>query len=253
MKLRPTLPWSATAAAAVAAGLAMAAPALAATAAATNLTAGTLPPELSRPVAAALELVRTSAAALAPAGARVEAQAGALDPRLRLAPCREVQSYLPAGAPAWGRTRVALRCMDGMARWNVFLPVTVSVWAPALQLRAALPAGARIAESQLASAEVDWAAGPTPPLADPAALADRVLARPVAAGQALRQGDLQPRRWFALGDTVRIVAAGTGFRISAEGQALTPGLEGQPARVRTENGRVLTGRPVGERRLEVAL
>ncbi|MBX3633867.1 MAG: flagellar basal body P-ring formation protein FlgA [Rubrivivax sp.] len=237
----------------------MAAPALAATAAASNVTdvtaatAGTLPPELSRPVAAALELVRTSAAALAPAGARVEAQAGALDPRLRLAPCREVQSYLPAGAPAWGRTRVALRCMDGAARWNVFLPVTVSVWAPALQLRAALPAGARIAESQLASAEVDWAAGPTPPLADPAALADRVLARPVAAGQALRQGDLQPRRWFALGDTVRIVAAGTGFRISAEGQALTPGLEGQPARVRTENGRVLTGRPVGERRLEVAL
>jgi flagella basal body P-ring formation protein FlgA len=212
-----------------------------------------LPAQLERPVAAALELVRGAAAALAPAGARVQVEAGTLDPRLRLAPCREVQPYLPAGAPAWGRTRVALRCMDGNARWNVFLPVTVSVWAPALQLRAALPAGARVAEAQLATAEVDWAAGPTPPLTDAGALGDRVLARPVAAGQPLRLGDLQPRRWFAHGDLVRIVATGPGFRISAEGQALTPGLEGQPARVRTENGRVLTGRAVGERRIEVAL
>ena len=243
MKKRPSLPRLSLPVAAVAAAAALALPPAAAE----------LPAELARPVAQALELVRGAAAALAPSGARVEARAGALDPRLRLAPCREVQAYLPAGAPAWGRTRVALRCMDGSARWNVFLPVTVSVWAPALQLRAALPAGARIAEAQVATAEVDWAAGPTPPLTEAAALDDRVLARPVAAGQPLRLSDLQPRRWFSLGDTVHIVAAGAGFLISAEGQALTPGLEGRPARVRTGNGRVLTGRPVGERRIEVAL
>ena len=53
--------------------------------------------------------------------------------------------------------------------------------------------------------------------------------------------------------TVSIVAAGSGFSISAEGQAVTPGFEGQNARVRTEAGRVLVGRPVGERRIEVNL
>ena len=59
------------------------------------------------------------------------------------------------------------------------------------------------------------------------------------------------RQWFAAGDTVRIVAAGAGFALSAEGEALTHGIEGQPARVRTESGRVVTGLPAGERRVEV--
>ena len=58
---------------------------------------------------------------------------------------------------------------------------------------------------------------------------------------------------MALGDRVRVDARGAGFAVSAEGQALTPGLEGQIARVRTDNGRVLTGRPVADRQLEVKL
>ena len=46
---------------------------------------------------------------------------------------------------------------------------------------------------------------------------------------------------------------GQGFAVSSEAQALTPGLEGQPVRVRTEAGRVLVGRAVGEHRVEVSL
>jgi len=34
---------------------------------------------------------------------------------------------------------------------------------------------------------------------------------------------------------------------------LTNGVEGQPARVRTDSGRVLSGVPVGDKRLELAL
>jgi flagella basal body P-ring formation protein FlgA len=211
---------------------------------------GVIPPHT---VAAALALARDAASAVAPSGARVEASAGALDPRLQLAPCQRVEPYLSAGSPAWGRTRVGLRCVQGGPAWNVSLPVQVHVWASAPVLLSALPAGARIEVSQLGVAEVDWGAAASPPLTTENALQGRVLARPVAAGQALRGGDLRPRQWFALGETVRIVAGGRGFTISTEGQALTPGLEGQQARVRTEGGRVLTGNPVAERRMEVAL
>jgi flagella basal body P-ring formation protein FlgA len=52
---------------------------------------------------------------------------------------------------------------------------------------------------------------------------------------------------------VRIVAAGRGWRIHGEGQALAPGLEGQPVRVRTDSGRIVSGVAVGEREVEVAL
>jgi len=44
-----------------------------------------------------------------------------------------------------------------------------------------------------------------------------------------------------------------GFSVAGEGQALTPGVEGQAARVRTESGRVLTGMPAGEHRMDVSM
>ena len=187
------------------------------------------------------------------AAPRVEVIAGTLDTRLRLAPCERVEAYLPAGARAWGRTRIGLRCQQGSTRWNVSLPLTVRVWAPALVLAAPLPAGTVLAAEHLALAEVDWAAEAASVFVDPARLIGRTLARPLAAGGAPRHTDLRARQWFAAGDTVRVVARGPGFSISSDATALSPGVEGQPARVRTEGGRVVSGQPVGERRIEVGL
>jgi flagellar basal body P-ring formation protein FlgA len=206
----------------------------------------------------ALDLVQATAQAAAlarsAAGARVQVQAGTLDSRLRLAPCADVQPFLAAGAPAWGRTRVGLRCAQGAVNWKVYLPVTVQVWAPAWAGAGALPAGSELTVKQLAQVEVDWAASPGAPyFINAADLAGRSLARALPAGQALRSTDLLPRRWFASGDTVSITLRGAGFAINAEGQALMPGLEGQAVRVRTDNGRVLNGRAVAERRVEVIL
>ncbi len=200
----------------------------------------------------ALALARGAAAAFSPPEARILATAGALDSRLRLAPCARIDPWLVGGQPAWGRTRVGMRCQAGAA-WSVYLPVQVQVFAPALAARTALPAGARLAEEQLVLAEVDWAAAASPPVRDAAALAGRVLARPLAAGQAPRLSDLQPRQWFAAGAPVRVLARGPGYAIRAEGTALAAGLEGQVVRVRTDQGRILTGRAVGDHAVEVAL
>lgn len=200
---------------------------------------------------AALALLRQSAAALAPAGARIAATAGTLDARLRLAACARVEPYLVAGLPSWGATRVGLRCTSGPVSWRAFLPVQVQVLAPAWTSRAALPAGSVVAGDQWELAETDWAASPSPPLGAQVPIAGRTLARPIQPGQALREADLQARRWFSNGQTVRIVAAGRGFTIQSEGLALGHGIEGQPVRVRTEGGRILTGQAVGEALVEV--
>jgi flagella basal body P-ring formation protein FlgA len=69
----------------------------------------------------------------------------------------------------------------------------------------------------------------------------------------VRQTDLKHRQWFAAGDTVQLSLAGSGFSIGAEAQALSPGLEGQDTRLRLESGRIVTARPVGERRAEMQL
>lgn len=184
---------------------------------------------------------------------RVAVELGQLDARLRLAPCAQVQPYLPVGVPMWGRTRVGLRCLSGPAKWNVTLPVTVKVFAPALVATATLPAGTVLLKSQLELAEMDIASQPGAVFTDPAALAGRTLSRPVAAGEAVRVSSLKQRQWFAAGETVTVRAAGPGFAVAGEGQALTAGLEGQPVRVRFENGRTVTGRASGDRRVEVSL
>ena len=199
------------------------------------------------------QLAQAGAAAVMPANARVDVQVGALDPRLKLAPCRQVQPYLPIGLQMWGRTRLGVRCVDGLARWNVSLPVTVKVYARALVSATALPSGTVLTQALLASAEIDIAAEPGWVFVDVAAVAGRTLNRPLAAGEALRNVALAKRQWFAAGDTVSLRATGDGFAVAGEGQAMAAGLEGQEVKVRLENGRMVTGRAVGERRVEVLL
>ena len=185
-------------------------------------------------------------------GMRVEVLVGALDPRLRLAPCERVEPYLPAGTRLWGRTRIGLRCAQGRTPWNVYLPLTVKVFGRGLTAAATLSAGTVLASADLRAGEVDLASGAAPLLIPEAAIG-RTLARPLTAGQTIRQDDLRVRQWFAAGDTVQITAVGQGFSVSGEGQALGPGLEGRKARVRTDSGRIVVGLPVAERRLELSL
>lgn len=187
------------------------------------------------------------------AGLRVEVEAGSLDPRLKLAPCQQVESYLPAGFKPWGKTRVGLRCLQGTTRWNVFLPITVKVYGQAFVAATALPAGSVIAAADLKPAEIDLAADPAPAILDAADAVGRTLTRTLSAGESLRQSQLKARQWFAAGETVQLVAVGPGFAVQGEGQALTAGLDGSAVRVRTDSGRIVTGTAVADRRVELKL
>ena len=202
-----------------------------------------------------LEQARAFATNSAGSGAalRVDVQLGTLDARLRLAPCEQIEPFLPPGTRLWGRSRIGLRCLRGPTRWNVYLPLTVKVFGPALVATRALSAGSVIGPNDLAQAEVDLAEDPSNALRQAELVVGRTLARPLDAGRSLRQAHLQPRQWFAAGETVQVLAQGSGFAVSGEAMAITAGIEGQPARVRTERGRVISGTPVGERRLEVNL
>lgn len=192
-------------------------------------------------------------AGLQAATPRIEVELGQLDPRLVLAPCQQIEPYVPVGARMAGRTRIGLRCLQGSSKWNVYLPLTVKIFGRALVSSTALPSGSVVRVHHLAEAEVDLAQSAEPVIQSAEALLGRTLARPLAAGDAFRSTDLKLRHWFAAGELVKVVAIGPGFSVSAEGLALGPGLEGQPARVRTESGRIVTGMPTAERRLEIAL
>lgn len=198
-------------------------------------------------------LAETAARAAAPPDTRVAVEIGALDARLRLAPCQQVQPYLPRGMAVWGRSRIGLRCTDGAARWNVTLPIRVAVFGRAVVANGPLPAGVNLSQEHLALADIDIAAEPGAVFTDPAQLIGRTLARPLGAAEAVRAPALKSRQWFAAGETVQVRVAGEGFAVASEAQALSAGIEGQEVRVRFESGRIASGRAVGERRVDVLL
>ena len=235
------------------AGLALWAPAGAEPHLAGLPASGSLTDPLATEVAAMVKQAAAIVWGESAAPPRIEVQVGRLDARLRLAPCQQIVPYLPAGSRPIGRTRIGLRCAQGSAHWNVSLPVTVMVWAPAVVAATSLAVGTVLQAHHLAQAEVDLAARADPALQLPAAALGRTLARGLAPGEALRRDDLKVRQWFSAGATVRVLAQGAGYAVSSEGQALNAGVDGQTVRVRTDGGRLITGVAAGDHRVEVAL
>jgi flagella basal body P-ring formation protein FlgA len=89
--------------------------------------------------------------------------------------------------------------------------------------------------------------------ADRKAVVGRTLAQPLRPGQSGAPGALKTRQWFAVGETVKVVAAGDGFALESVGQAVTQ-RHRRPAGARAHRGgRIVTGVATGERRLELTL
>ena len=172
---------------------------------------------------------------------RLETVLGAPDSRLRLAPCARVEPFVPPGTRLWGKTRLGLRCAEGVSRWSIFLPLTVKAFGPAWVVRGELAAGTVLNVGDAMQAEVDWAQEPSPILATPAQWLGQVAVRTLGTGQALRQTLLRPAQVFQAGSQVRVLAQGAGFQVVSDGLALSAGVIGQPARVRMDNGRVMSG------------
>ncbi len=185
--------------------------------------------------------------------ARVEVVLGQLDPRLKLAPCSKVKTYVPEGARLWGRTHVGMRCEQGAVPWNVYWPVTVKVWSPAVVAVVPLKPGSIVAAADLRIMEVDLAESTSPAVVNPKDVIGRSVTRLITPGRSLRVDDVRMRRWFASGDPVRVMVQGDGFSATAEGVALSHGDEGQCARIRLDGQRVLCARPVADRLAEVTL
>ena len=182
---------------------------------------------------------------------RMEVTVGELDSRLRLAPCARVEPYLPAGTRLWGKTRLGLRCLEGSAKWNVFLPVTVKALGLAWVIKGDVAAGAALTQDDAIEAEVDWAEDRNAIISNPDQWLGQVANRTLTSGQALRQGMTRPAQVFQAGAQIRVLAQGAGFQITSNGQALSAGVLGQSARVKMDNGHVMSGEVLDSRTVKL--
>ncbi len=184
---------------------------------------------------------------------RMEAVVGDMDRRLKLAPCDKVESYLPFGARLWGKTQVGLRCVEGPVRWSVTMPVLINAYGPAWVVKGQVGAGVVMTDADVVQSEVNWAEDTNPVLGEREAWVGQVATRNLVTGQTLRLGMVKPAQVFQAGAPVRVVAQGIGFQISSDAQALSPGVVGQSARVRMENGRVTMGVVLDGRTVQIDL
>jgi flagella basal body P-ring formation protein FlgA len=181
---------------------------------------------------------------------RVEVSIGDIDPRLQLAPCAQIEPYVPPGTRLWGRALLGVRCVSG-ARWNTYIPVQVRVFAPALIAARNINAGEEFAPADVRVEEIEWTRQPTGLLTDPAQVQNKIALRSFAPGQTVRAANLRERPVVSSGDQVKITYGGNGFVVSSSGRALAPAIEGQSVRVQTDAGKVLTGTARAGRIVEI--
>ena len=204
----------------------------------------------------ALKWAKAAAAGAVPSttvSLHLDVAVGPIDTRLHLAPCSAMEAYLPPGSHLWGRSRVGLRCVDGAAKWNISLPLTVKAVGKAWVVRSQVAPGAVLTPSDVIEADVDWAEESSPVLQEAGSWVGAIATRALTTGQTLRQGMVKAAQVFQAGAQVRVIAEGAGFQASSEAEALSAGVMGQPARVRMDNGRIATGVVLDARTVKMEL
>lgn len=170
---------------------------------------------------------------------KVTVTVGAVDPRMSLAACPDPQAFQQAGARAWGKTTVGVRC--AAPAWTVYIQAQVNVMANYVTAAAPLAQGQPIDASQLAMVKGDLAAMPAGILTDMSQAVGRTPTVSLPAGTPLRADSLKSQPVVMANQTVRVISNGAGFSVSAEGRALKNAAEGEIVQVRTPSGAILSG------------
>lgn len=158
----------------------------------------------------------------------------------RLPACTGLEAFLPAGARAWGRLSVGVRCSAPIA-WTVFVPARVAVIGEYLVTARPIRAGQIIGSADLIRQSADLTTLPEDTLRDESRATGKHTRFAVAAGTPLRAGMLRLPPVVQQGQNVRVISGGEGFRVSNEGRALNRAAEGEAVRVRLPGGQVVQG------------
>jgi len=187
---------------------------------------------------------------------RVEVSVGAIDERLRLAPCSKMAPFLPAGARLWGRSMIGVRCDATIAAtpgWSVLVPIEVKVFGQALVATRPLPAGETPSIDSLELQEIELTRQAPGVITDLAVITDAIMTRTLPPGQPLRREHLRARPVIAAGEMVKLVATGSGFSVTSYGKALNAGADGQIVRVQADSGRTMSGTARAGKIVEIRL
>ncbi|WP_297526491.1 flagellar basal body P-ring formation chaperone FlgA [Thiohalobacter sp.] len=215
---------------------------------------------VAAPAAQDLAAIRASAEALlleqasAHHSGRVEVRIGRLDPRLKLAPCRQpLEARLPDGARLIGRSSVQVSCPD-LPGWSLYVTGQIDVFQKMLVTRRAIARGETLSRDDLVLAERNLARLQGGGFDDPAEILGKVAVRALPAGTPLRPALVRGRKLISRGDRVTLVADQGGIQVRMQGEAVSDGRAGERVRVRAlSSRRIVEGRVAGAGVVKVTL
>ncbi|WP_254366829.1 flagellar basal body P-ring formation chaperone FlgA [Paraburkholderia sp. NMBU_R16] len=157
-----------------------------------------------------------------------------------LASCTTLVPFMPPGARLWGRTTVGVRCA-GERPWTLYLQARVSLESTYYLAARQIEPGAVVSAADLMTREGDLANLPRTIVTDPSQAVGAVALARIGAGSPLREDMLRTASSVTIGQTVKVIAVGTGFSISSEGAVMNNASPGQQVRVKTAAGQIISG------------
>lgn len=119
----------------------------------------------------------------------VELQVNAIDLRLSLPDCTQLQAFTPDGAPLSGNTSIGVRCLDA-SQWTVLLPVKVWVVGDYIVAAHTIEQGQTVRQEDLVYTEGDLTQLPRETVKIAAQAIGKVADIKIASGGILQQGML---------------------------------------------------------------
>ncbi|MDW7745257.1 flagellar basal body P-ring formation chaperone FlgA [Halomonas sp.] len=172
-------------------------------------------------------------------------------PSARLGECENPTPFLPnPETELRSRVSVGVRCGED-ARQVRYLQASVEMVGRYVEVVKRVERGQPLRESDLTLARGNLGRLPGGTVM---ALEDAIgqhATRPLAPGQTLQEHHVQSPRLVYRRDSVQVEAAGTGFRVQREGEAIDEGGMGDSVRVRLPDRLILEGRVVGPGRVSV--
>jgi flagella basal body P-ring formation protein FlgA len=176
----------------------------------------------------------------------VEARAGRLDPRLRLAQCDQpLEAFNAAGSRLGGNASIGVRC-DGSRPWKIYVPVRVSREVEVAVLAKSLPRGATLTEDSVRTQRMDTTTLTFGYYSDAGALKGQTLRRAAASGTVITPDLVAIPPMVRKGEQVTLIAQRQGIAIRAPGRAMVDAQIGDLIQVRNlSSERVVEGKVRG--------
>ena len=157
-----------------------------------------------------------------------------------LAACTSLEPFMPPGARTYGHTTVGMRCI-GAKPWTLYVSARIAVDVTYYVASRQIGAGEALSAADFMPRAGDLASLPQTIITDPNQATGAVALARIAAGLPLRTDMLRSAASVVIGQTVKVIAVGSNFTISAEGSALNNAEPGQQVRVRTSGGQIISG------------